>query len=87
MRNKKSLNALQNLCNYIGGPHVTKNMQMIEIGCFTGESTEVWCKNFGRVIAIDPWDLLKKDYYINTKCPYGDGQSSIKILKLLKNEK
>ena len=29
------------------------------------------------------FDLLKKDYYINTKCPYGNGKSSIKVKKLL----
>jgi len=39
----------------------------------------------------DPEDLptfvynLNKDFYINNECPYGDGNSSIKILNILKN--
>tara|TARA_Y100001972_G_scaffold102112_1_gene127449 strand:- start:452 stop:1450 length:999 start_codon:yes stop_codon:yes gene_type:complete len=33
------------------------------------------------------FDLLKKDYYINGKCPYGDGHSSNKIYKILNNGK
>jgi len=28
---------------------------------------------------------LNKDFYINNECPYGDGNSSIKILNILKN--
>ena len=33
------------------------------------------------------FDLLKEDYYINSKCPYGDGHASNKIYKILNNEK
>lgn len=29
---------------------------------------------------------LNKDYYINAKCPYGDGKSSLKIKKILNND-
>ena len=33
------------------------------------------------------FDLLKKNYYINNKCPYGDGYASSKIYKILKYDK
>lgn len=29
---------------------------------------------------------LKKNYYIDAKCPYGDGQSATKVLNLIRNE-
>tara|TARA_Y100000114_G_scaffold114540_1_gene108577 strand:+ start:6285 stop:7283 length:999 start_codon:yes stop_codon:yes gene_type:complete len=32
------------------------------------------------------FSLLIKDYYIDTKCPYGDGQTASKILKIFKYE-
>jgi len=31
-------------------------------------------------------EKIKKDYIIFTKCPYGNGKSSFKIIKILKNE-
>ena len=31
------------------------NCTMVEIGSFKGKSTEVWCENFKKVYAIDPW--------------------------------
>lgn len=52
MRNKQTLDALQNVCDYIGD---TSNMTMVEIGCYQGESTQIWCENFKKVFAIDPW--------------------------------
>ena len=33
------------------------------------------------------FDLLKESYYINNKCPYGDGKSSIKIKNILADER
>lgn len=52
MRNKQTLDSLQSICDYIGD---TSDMIMVEIGCYKGESTTVWCKNFKKVFAIDPW--------------------------------
>jgi UDP-N-acetylglucosamine 2-epimerase len=36
---------------------------------------------------IDLFNSLKDNYEINTLCPYGDGNSSIKIVKILENER
>jgi len=52
MRNKQTLDALQNICDHIGD---ASEMTMVEIGCYQGESTTIWCKNFKKVYAIDPW--------------------------------
>lgn len=32
-----------------------RNMIMAEIGCYVGDSTEIFAKNFKQVYAIDPW--------------------------------
>lgn len=32
-----------------------KKMVMVEIGCYVGDSTEIWAKNFDTVHCIDPW--------------------------------
>ena len=42
--------------------------------------------NLPKSIQFD-YDLLKEDYYIDNKCPYGDGYTSNKIYKILNNEK
>lgn len=52
MRNKLTLKPLREICEYIGE---TSNKSMVEIGCYAGESTEVWCDNFSYVTCIDPW--------------------------------
>jgi predicted O-methyltransferase YrrM len=52
MRTVVGYDSLQNMCNSING---TSNMTMIEIGCYTGESTSFWCNHFLKVFAIDPW--------------------------------
>lgn len=52
MRNKQTLEALRKLAKDIGD---TSNKTMIEIGCYAGESTEVWCNTFKFVHCIDPW--------------------------------
>ena len=44
------------------------------------------------LLCVNPEDLptfvynLNKNFYINNECPYGDGNSSIKILNILKND-
>lgn len=52
MRNSRTLEALQEVCDHIGD---VSEMTMVEIGCYAGESTTIWCKNFKEVFAVDPW--------------------------------
>jgi len=47
------IQGLYDMIKYIGN---TKNMSIIEIGTWTGCSTEIFCKNFKSVITIDPFD-------------------------------
>ena len=60
----KSLLGLKNLCKYIGN---TKEMTMIEIGSFAGESALIFSNFFQNVFCVDTWnienadDVLKKD--------------------------
>jgi predicted O-methyltransferase YrrM len=62
----KSLQGLRDLCKYIGG---TKNMSIIEIGSFAGESSEIFAQNFKHVFCVDTWnienadDVLKQDIF------------------------
>ena len=42
------------------------------------------CQNPNNLHTI--FGTLKNNYYINNICPYGDGESSIKIIKILENE-
>lgn len=55
MRLPQSISGLIDLCRWINTKAHTKNMRMIEIGSFYGDSTEIFCKWFGHVIAIDPF--------------------------------
>jgi len=52
MRDGKSLSGLQDLCDFVKN---TKDLTMIEVGCYEGESTEFWAKSFKKVYAIDAW--------------------------------
>lgn len=45
---------LLELINYINLHRPTKNMTMIEIGCYAGESTVIFSDHFKNVITIDP---------------------------------
>ena len=62
----KSLQGLRDLCKYIGN---TKEMTIIEIGSFAGESAEIFARNFKTVYCVDTWnienadDVLKTDIY------------------------
>lgn len=47
-----ALIGLQNLCNYIGDCH---NKTIAEIGCYVGDSTEIFAERFKKVYAIDPF--------------------------------
>lgn len=55
MRPKVYMDGLQHLIDYINSFSDTKEMEMIEIGSYAGESTELFSKHFKNVIAIDPY--------------------------------
>ncbi|UCF13184.1 MAG: class I SAM-dependent methyltransferase [Thermoplasmatales archaeon] len=46
---------LQDMCDYINKHESTRSMCLVEIGCYVGDSTEIFSKNFEFVFAIDPW--------------------------------
>lgn len=56
MRLPGSLQGLKNLVKWIND-HVfdTSKKKMVEIGCFAGDSTEIFCNAFKKVTTIDPW--------------------------------
>jgi cephalosporin hydroxylase len=55
MRPPCSEKGLQDLISYINSFFKISENEMIEIGCYIGESTVVFAKEFGFVIAIDPF--------------------------------
>ena len=61
---------LEDLVKYINKFSNTKEMVMIEIGSYAGESTEIFAKNFKKVISVDPYinDYDKND----PACEYMD---------------
>lgn len=46
---------LQDMIDYMNQFCDTKELVMAEIGCYVGDSTEIFAKNFKKVFAIDPW--------------------------------
>jgi hypothetical protein len=48
-RNAKT--GLKDMINHIGN----NNIVMAELGCYVGDSTEIFAENFVTVYAIDPW--------------------------------
>ena len=70
MRSPKYQQGLEDLIKYVNNFLDTKEMTMIEIGSYAGESTEIFAKNFKQVIAIDPF---QNDYDPNdVTCDYMD---------------
>lgn len=55
MRNEESLNCLGELISYINSFQNTKELTMVEIGSYIGESTTLFAKHFEQVISIDPF--------------------------------
>lgn len=56
---RKSKNAkigLRNMISYINLIQKTKEMCMAEIGCYVGDSTEIFAQHFKLIFAIDPWE-------------------------------
>jgi hypothetical protein len=62
MRDEVYTNGLLELIDYIKKYIDTKQLSMIEIGSYAGESTELFAKNFKEVISIDPFI---NDYDLN----------------------
>ncbi len=56
--NENTLPGLMDLCNSIP---CREQMTMVEIGCYLGVSTELFCLHFGKVHGIDIWGL-NQDY-------------------------
>jgi predicted O-methyltransferase YrrM len=70
MRDSRYQQGLKDLIKYVNNFSDTKEMTMIEIGSYAGESTEIFAKNFKQVIAIDPFE---NDYDSNdVTCNYMD---------------
>ena len=55
MRTEASKQGLVNFCKYVHSLTPTKGMTLVEIGAFLGDSTEIFCQYFGKVVTIDPW--------------------------------
>ena len=55
MRDDYYAQGLEDLIAYIQTYTDTKNMTMVEIGSYAGESTVIFAKHFKNVIAIDPF--------------------------------
>ena len=55
MRTESSKAGLLSMIEWVNAIRPTKDMTMIEIGSYAGDSTEIFCKHFKNVIAIDPW--------------------------------
>lgn len=55
MRTEHSKQQLRYMCKYIGSIRDTKEMTLVEIGTFLGDSTEIFAKYFQNVITIDPY--------------------------------
>lgn len=62
MRPAVYMDGLKHLIEYINSERPTKDMEMVEIGSYAGESTELFSKNFKNIIAIDPYI---DDYDVN----------------------
>jgi predicted O-methyltransferase YrrM len=56
MRNSHYAQGLLHLIDAINSLRPTKEMTMIEIGSYAGESTEIFAQHFQYVIAIDPYN-------------------------------
>ena len=56
MRNEYLNEGLVSLIEYVTADKDAKDLTMIEIGSYTGESTQVFAKYFGKVISVDPFE-------------------------------
>lgn len=52
---KNAKTGLIDLCNYIGQFYDTKELTILEIGSYAGDSAEIFAERFKKVICVDPW--------------------------------
>jgi hypothetical protein len=62
MRPEWAETGLRSMIDYINEFSPTKEMRLIEIGSYAGESTRIFCENFKEVLSIDPFI---NDYDVN----------------------
>jgi predicted O-methyltransferase YrrM len=55
MRDSEQRKGLEDMIEWINGIRSTKEMNIIEIGSYTGESTRIFAENFKQVISVDPF--------------------------------
>lgn len=55
MRDQSYIKGLEDLIEYVNKHGDTKEMDMIEIGSYAGESTKIFAKHFKSVTSIDPF--------------------------------
>jgi predicted O-methyltransferase YrrM len=70
MRNEESIQGLIDLIEHVNMFHNTKDLLIVEIGSYAGDSTEIFSQNFKNVISVDPFI---DDYDLNDPaCSYLD---------------
>lgn len=47
---------LMHMVEYINQRQPTLKMNLLEIGCYVGDSTEIFADNFNQVFCVDPWE-------------------------------
>ena len=60
--NKKMLYGLFDIIDYVIDK-LGQDTEMVEVGCYSGESTRIFAKKFKHVYAVEPWDLVKQAYH------------------------
>ena len=58
---------LRDLCEFMAARMDISKATIVEIGCYVGDSTEIFAQRFGQVIAVDPW---KNGYDKNDAASY-----------------
>lgn len=71
-KSEKFKKGLHDLCKYIGTFHDTKNLSILEIGSFAGESTSILAQYFGKVYAVEPF---RQDLYHVSMQPFKASQA------------
>jgi 2-polyprenyl-3-methyl-5-hydroxy-6-metoxy-1,4-benzoquinol methylase len=69
MRVGGNLQGLIDLVNYINKTHDTKELTLLEIGSFKGESSEIFAKNFKKITCVDSWVGASVEMYLKTCTP------------------
>ena len=54
---RKEVHMKQGLLDLIQWAGLPKSSSMVEVGCYRGESTEIWAQHFDTVSAVDLWSF------------------------------